>query len=251
MSAELTQLAHLQEIETEAAQLSGQISGYAQKIAARQTALDGTARSLEENAKSLQSEAASRRRIELDVEDLRQKSTRYRAQLDAVQSDSQAQALEHQIAFCKSEVDRLEEIELRSLMQTETLEEERRQLDETAANYKAALENERATAQLGKDRDQARLAELHRERDEIRGLLEAGLLATYDRITAAKKFAVARVEGHQCSACQMVVRPQKWNEIREGAVHFCESCGRFLYYDPPVDLSDAIALPGAAKNRPQ
>lgn len=247
MSIGLSQLAQLQAIETEIAHLSKQLAEYPKKIAARQQALQETRKRIEGNAQAMEAEAATRRRMESDIDDLRQKQTRYQAQLDTVQSDSQAKALEHQIVFCKSEIDRLEEVEIHSLMQTETLEETRRALDETAANQQLALEKEQAAAQLAESRDQAQLADLQQQHKEMRATIDESLLATYDRITAGKKFAVARVEGHQCSACQMVVRPQKFNEIRDGAIHFCESCGRFLYYDPPVDFSNVIELPAAKK----
>jgi hypothetical protein len=91
------------------------------------------------------------------------------------------------------------------------------------------------------------LAELQQERASLRDGIEPSMLVEYDRIAGGKKNAVARVENQRCSACQMMVRPQRWNEIRGGAVHFCESCGRFLHYDPAVDLSDAIQLLPAAK----
>lgn len=247
MQSELAKLAHLQEVEQEMVALTAQMATYARRIAAREGALQQAGRELQENIKAIAHEAAMRRRLESDIEDLRQKTQRYRAQLEAVQSDGQMKALEHQIAFCKQEIDRQEEVEFTSLVQTEALEEEQRKLHETQANLKLALANEEAEARAGMARDEKHQAEFAQERKDMRAQVESSLLAEYDRITSGRKNAVAHVEGQRCSACQMMVRPQRWNEIRQGGVHFCESCGRFLYYDPAVDLTDAIHLPAPKK----
>ncbi|MFP5231602.1 MAG: C4-type zinc ribbon domain-containing protein, partial [Acidobacteriota bacterium] len=48
---------------------------------------------------------------------------------------------------------------------------------------------------------------------------------------------------HKCSACQMMVRPQRWNDLTDrdpnsehaNTIFTCETCGRMLYYDPRRD----------------
>ncbi len=243
MTNELDKLAQLQEMEQEAARVTDQLAELPRQVKAREDALAATRRQIEKNIEQTAQEAAKRRALESDIADQRNKQQRYRAQLDSVQSDSQAKALEHQIAFCAQEIDRLEDTELGSLMRTETLEAERRHLDEVAANQQAALEATLSEGQEAEQRHRNRLAELAGEREVLRSTVDEVLLSEYTRVTASRKFAVARVENHQCSACQMVVRPQKWNEIRAGAVHKCESCGRFLFYDPAIDVAAAMNHP--------
>ena len=247
MHEKLEKLVHLQELEQQAQSLSHQIAQYTGRVEIREAALYDTERLLEQNAALLAKEASLRRSLELDAEEMRDKSARYRMQLNDAKSDGQVKALEHQLKFCKKEIDRIDELEFASLMETEALEVKQRLLHETRANQTQLLETEKATSQLGRDRDKVKLAELYRQRDAARAEADPELLAQYDRMASAHKTPIATVEQQRCSACQMMVRPQRWNEIRQGAVHFCESCGRFLYFNSAIDLSDSIHLPSTQK----
>jgi predicted nucleic acid-binding Zn-ribbon protein len=54
---------------------------------------------------------------------------------------------------------------------------------------------------------------------------------------------IAEVVDSRCSACQIVLRPQHMQDLRKGGVLMtCESCGRYVFYNPPVSFEDAAAM---------
>jgi hypothetical protein len=60
---------------------------------------------------------------------------------------------------------------------------------------------------------------------------------------------IARAENQQYAGCRMCVRPQVWNQLREGELLTCDSCSRLLYWDPamqPVPKAPE-PIPGAGR----
>ena len=48
--------------------------------------------------------------------------------------------------------------------------------------------------------------------------------------------------GGRCSACHLALRPQFFQDLRRNEeVMFCESCGRILFYTPPISFEDVAA----------
>ncbi len=67
--------------------------------------------------------------------------------------------------------------------------------------------------------------------------------AAYQRIR--KKWhgtVVAEAIDGRCSACQIVLRPQFFQDLKHSEeLMFCESCGRILTYNPPVSFEHDLA----------
>ena len=160
----------------------------------------------------------------------------------------QLEALEHETAFARSEISRIEDAELESMERGEALEAQLALADAAVVESAATLDRERARATETTAADHTALLEIERLRTALRAEIvqsETGetSLANYDRIARAKGTAVSEALNQKCTACQMMVRPQRWNDLRDNGtdaesahtIFSCENCGRMLYYDPARD----------------
>lgn len=188
-----------------------------------------------------------RRQQESGVKDHQEKIGRVRKQLDLATTTVQVTAFEHEMAFAQGEISKLEDAELESMERTEGLESQKKLADEAVDEAGAILTRERARATGTVAADRTALAAVEALRTALRPQIGEDALSTYDRIAKGKGTAVAEAVNQKCMACQMMLRPQRWNDLRDRSndetMMTCETCGRLLFYDPARDAPQRKTVP--------
>ncbi|HEX2918987.1 MAG TPA: C4-type zinc ribbon domain-containing protein [Edaphobacter sp.] len=239
MHPDLEKMIALQALDLEARRLTDEMEELPKRVARLRQDHEAARKQLASVVTDLAHEESLRRQQELDIKSHQQKAARLRKQMDVVTTTAQASALEHEIGFAEAEISRLEDSELESMERTETLESAKTSAEETVANLASSHGAESARSAETLERDRALLAEVNAKRQALRATIGEDALSIYDRVARSRGTALAEGIDHKCSACQMMVRPQRWNDLRDRSnddvMLSCESCGRLLYWDPARD----------------
>jgi hypothetical protein len=239
MNADLEHLIILQAQDLELQRLRQEQTEAPRRVTAAEAAARTAEEALAKTLQSLTREEALRRSQELDADGHRSKMARLRTQMDSATSATQITALEHEIHFAEAAILKLEDEEIASLERTEELEAARAKASAHLDSARAALESERARAAATAERTRTNIAALEAERIALRVQIAEGPLATFDRVSKSRGTGLSEAVDHKCSACQMMVRPQRWNDLtsreHEDQIFTCETCGRMLFWDPRRD----------------
>ncbi len=243
MGPQLDRLVKLQSLDSRARELQKEIAALPKHIAASEKALDSHLRKLEADRAALAANQKDRKKLEGDIQVQEQKISKLKDQMLEAKTNEQYRAFQHEIEFCEQAIRKAEDEILDLMAESEPLEA-------NATKAEAALDQERHQVEAEKTRarertaaDQKALETVKAERAAMVADLDASLYNHYERIR--KKWhgvAVAEVVEGRCTACQIVLRPQLYQDLRKGEeVLFCESCGRILFYNPPVSFEDSVA----------
>jgi predicted nucleic acid-binding Zn-ribbon protein len=243
MLPDVEKLIALQQADREILRLKEEIAALPRRVAAIGERLAGTMAVLEKAKTAVKADEAARRKYESAILDQQQKISKYRDQSLAVKTNEQYKALLHEIQFAEQDIRAHEDKILELMVNAEIREKDVRAAEARLKAETAEIEKEKVEARRRTAEDEQQLAEWNAKRDQARTGVDADLLPQYDRVAKHRGTGLSEARDHKCLACQVMLRPQTYNEVRAGTqVVFCESCQRILYYDPANDEAEDPAV---------
>ena len=243
MTGEMEQVTRLQSLDLRIAELEREIATLPKHIAQIEKTLDSHIRRLEADQAALAANQKERKRLEDDAKVEAQKISKLKDQMLGAKTNEQYRAFQHEIEFCEQAIRKAEDRILDLMAEAEPLDGNVKKAEGALKEEKKHVEAEKAVARERTAADQKQLDQLNAERKGVVATIKPQTVSTYERIR--KKWhgsAVAEVVEGRCSSCQIMLRPQFFQDLRHSEhLMLCESCGRILYYNPPVSFEHDLA----------
>jgi hypothetical protein len=233
MSPDVQSLIDLQVADKEIKRLHDEIATLPKKVAGIEEKLAGTKAKLAKSKEAIKGDEAARRKYDTAIADLQQKISKYREQSLAVKTNDQYRALMQEIQFAEQEIRANEDKILELMVNAESREKDVKAAEAELKAETADIEKEKIVARERTAEDEKQLVEWAGKREKARGGVDPDMLRHYDRVAKHRGSGLSEVRDQKCTACQVILRPQIFNEVRSsGNTIVCESCQRILYYNP-------------------
>lgn len=237
MLPEIENLLKLQDADKEIRRLQDEVAELPKRVGAIEQKLAGTKGQLEKAQTAVKADEASRRKYETNINDLRTKISKYRDQSLDVKTNEQYKALLHEIQFAEKEIGANEDKILELMVNADARDKEVKAAQAELKEETAEIEKEKEQARQRTAEDEKLLTEWRGKRDQLRAGIGEDLLRRYERVSKFRGSGIAEVRDHKCMGCQVMLRPQTYNEVRSGKeTVYCDSCQRVLYFDPKEEL---------------
>jgi predicted nucleic acid-binding Zn-ribbon protein len=242
MLPDVQNLIDLQQADREILRLKEEVAALPKRVAAIEQKLAGTQTQLEKAKAAIKADEGAKRKFESTIQDLQGKISKYRDQSLDVKTNDQYKALLGEIQFAEKEIRANEDKILELMVNSEAREKDVKAAEAELKAEVAEIEKEKADARQRTAEDEKQLEEWNAKRDKARAGVNPDILRQYDRVAKYRGTGLSEVRDHKCLACQVMLRPQTYNEVRSGTQMIaCDSCQRILYYDPSHDLPEEPA----------
>jgi len=255
MLPDIEKLLELQVADKAIRKLQDEIAALPKRVAVIEQKLAGTRAHLEKVQAAAKGDEASRKKYEAAIKDLQVKISKYRDQSLEVKTNEQYKAIMHEIQFAEQEIRLNEDRILELMVNVDAREKELKAADAEMKAQTAEIEKEKEEARKVTAEDQKQLAEWSAKRETLRHAIAEDILRHYDRVSKFRGAGLAEVRDQKCMGCQVLLRPQTYNEVTRGEkVMVCESCQRIYYYNPANNEKherEVVTVAGRRRPRPK
>jgi len=255
MLPDIEKLLELQVADKEIRRLQDEVAALPKRVAVIEQKLAGTKAQLEKAQSAAKGDETNRKKFEANIKDLQARISKYRDQSLDVKTNEQYKALLHEIQFAEQEIRLNEDRILEVMVNVEAREKEVKAAEAELKAETAEIEKEKEDARKVTAEDQKKLTEWNAKRDGLRQGISEDVLRQYERVAKFRGTGLAEVRDHKCMGCQVMLRPQTYNEVRNGEkVMICESCSRIYYYNPANEVKpeqEVVTVTGRKRPRPK
>ncbi len=255
MLPDIEKLLELQIADKEIRRLQEEVAALPKRVAVIEQKLTGTKAQLEKARAAAKADEANRKKFETNIKDLQGKISKYRDQSLDVKTNDQYKALLHEIEFAEQEIRLNEDRILEVMVNVDAREKEVRTAEAELKAETAEIEKEKEDARKVTAEDQQKLTEWNTKRDALRHEISEDILRQYERVAKFRGTGLAEVREQKCMGCQVMLRPQTYNEVRNGEkVMICESCSRVYYFNPANEVKpeqEVVTVTGRKRARPK
>jgi predicted nucleic acid-binding Zn-ribbon protein len=255
MLPDIEKLLELQIADKEIRRLQDEVAALPKRVAVIEQKLAGTKAQLEKARAAAKSDDANRKKLEANIKDLQGKISKYRDQSLDVKTNEQYKALLHEIEFSEQEIRLNEDRILEVMVNVDARDNEVKAAEAELRAETAEIEREKEDARRVTAEDQKKLSEWNAKRDGLRQGISEDVLRQYERVAKFRGTGLAEVREQKCMGCQVMLRPQTYNEVRNGEkVMVCESCSRVYYFNPANEVKpeqEVVTVTGRKRARPK
>ena len=181
---------------------------------------------------------SERKRLELEVESLKQKIEKYSLQQFQTKKNDEFKALGHEIDGCKAVIVKLEDQQLELMEQIETAQKEVASTQQSNHSAREVVESQLSGLTEREGSLKKELTELEANRGQLAAVVDDEVLSRYERLLRYKgENVVVGIEHGVCGGCHMKFPLQLVLSCkREEELVTCPNCGRILYYTRDMDM---------------
>ncbi len=240
MLPDVSRAVQLQDLDTQANRLRKEIATLPKHVAEIERKLESHQRKLDSDRAALAANQKERKKLDGDIQVFQQKISKLKDQTLQAKTNDQYRAFQHEIDYAENEIRKLEDRILELMGQSDPLEKNVRAAEEALKAERLEVDKEKQEAHRRTNEDKAALAAIEEKR---KAAVDEMTPRVYQRYEVLRKnragIAVAEVVDGRCTACRIVLRLQFVQDLKaDRQIFACESCGRILYYIPPVHAEE-------------